>query len=96
MDKKEDREFAVQPHVIYGDLSSEQVENLKSDENIEDIVRYKQGSSMVSRFKASHCQLSEYRAVIVFQHFNHSFLSFVIFVKNRKTLNLKNRKSSGF
>ena len=46
MDKKENREFAVQPHVIYGDLSSEQVENLKSDENIEDIVRYKQGSSM--------------------------------------------------
>lgn len=46
MDKKEEREFAVQPHVIYGDLSSEQVEFLKNDENIEDIVRYKQGGSM--------------------------------------------------
>lgn len=46
MDKKEEREFAVQPHVIYGDLSSEQVEFLKNDENIEDIVRYKQGVSM--------------------------------------------------
>lgn len=46
MNKKEDRELAVQPHVIYGDLSNEQAENLKNDESIEDIVRYKQGGSM--------------------------------------------------
>lgn len=46
MDKKEDRELAVQPHVIYGDLSNEQVEALKNDGSMEDIVRYKQGGSM--------------------------------------------------
>ncbi len=46
MDKKEDREFAVQPHVIYSELSSAQVESIKGDEHVEDIVRYKQGSSM--------------------------------------------------
>ncbi len=46
MDKKEDRELAMQPHVVYGDLRNEQVEALKSDGNIEDMVRYKQGGSM--------------------------------------------------
>lgn len=46
MDKKEDRELAVQPHVIYGDLSNQQVEALKNDGSMEDIVRYKQGGSM--------------------------------------------------
>lgn len=46
MDKKEEREFAVQPHVIYGDLSSKQVESIKKDERVEDIVRYKRGGSM--------------------------------------------------
>ncbi len=46
MDKKEDRELAVQPHVTYGDLSNEQVEALKNDGSMEDIVRYKQGGSM--------------------------------------------------
>ncbi|MDE5741656.1 MAG: FtsX-like permease family protein [Oscillospiraceae bacterium] len=46
MDKKEDRDLSVQPHVIYGDLSNNQVESIKNDERVEDIVRYKHGGSM--------------------------------------------------
>lgn len=46
MDKKENRELAVQPHVMYGELSNEQVEAIKNDERTEEVVRYKQGDSM--------------------------------------------------
>lgn len=46
MDKKEELELAVEPHVIYSDLNNEQVQSLGNDDRIEDIILYKQGRTM--------------------------------------------------
>ncbi len=71
MDKKEDRELAVQPHVIYGDLSNEQVEALKNDGSMEDIVRYKQGGSMeAENYEICPAYFSDEGKIIESMHLN--------------------------
>lgn len=46
MNKSEERELATLPQVVYRDLNNEQMQTLKSDERIEDMVFYKNGSTM--------------------------------------------------
>lgn len=46
MDKSEERELATLPQVVYGDLNNEQIQNLKNDERIEDMILYKSGRTM--------------------------------------------------
>lgn len=45
-DKNEERELAVQPHVIYANLNSGQLAALENDARIEEIMPYKHGETM--------------------------------------------------
>lgn len=43
--KEEDRKLSLMQHVVYADITDEQIKNLQKDERIEEMMIYKRGSS---------------------------------------------------